>query len=303
MWKDFFYFTKAERRAILVLLILLALLSGGSIWFRLKKQDMTPLSLSESERIDSFLTGLEEKKRFPKKSFSSYHKEPAVPVRLRPFDPNTADSSTLRTLGLPAFIAQNVIKYREKGGIFHTPEDFSRMYGLSPAQFETLKPYIIIGENFLKPERDTMRHTVFVRDTLPYLPKYPEGTVIDLNQADTASLKRVPGIGSGLARRIVAYRNRLGGFYSVSQLQEIPHLDAKVNQWFKVEPAELRKLEINRASLDRLRSHPYMDFYKAKAIIEYRRKRGKLKSLSQLSLFEAFSEEDIKKITPYLSFE
>ena len=46
-----------------------------------------------------------------------------------------------------------------------------------------------------------MRHTVFVRDTLPYLPKYPEGTVIDLNRADTASLKRVPGIGSGLARR------------------------------------------------------------------------------------------------------
>ena len=108
---------------------------------------------------------------------------------------------------------------------------------------------------------------------------------------------------TGTVRRIVAYRNRLGGFYSVSQLQEIPHLDAKVNQWFKVKKAELRKLEINRASLDRLRSHPYMDFYKAKAIIEYRRKRGKLKSLSQLSLFEAFSEEDIKKITPYLSFE
>ena len=86
-----------------------------------------------------------------------------------------------------------------------------------------LKPYITIGKRFLIPERDTVRHIAFARDTLPYVPKYPEGTVIDLNQADTASLKRIPGIGSGLARMIVAYRNRLGGFYSVSQLQEIPH--------------------------------------------------------------------------------
>lgn len=302
MWKDFFYFTKSERRAIIALLLLLAFLSGGSIWFRLKRQDMTPLSLSESEQIDSFITGLEERKRTSRKSFPTY-KEPAIPVRLRPFDPNTADSSTLRTLGLSAFIARNVEKYREKGGIFHTPEDFSRMYGLSQAQYETLKPYITIGEQFLIPERDTVQRIAFARDTLPYIPKYPEGTVIDLNQADTASLKRIPGIGSGLARMIVAYRNRLGGFYSVSQLQEIPHLDTGINIWFKVERAELRKLKVNHASLDRLRSHPYMDFYKAKAIIEYRRKRGKLKSLSQLSLFEAFSEEDVKRIAPYLSFE
>ena len=91
--------------------------------------------------------------------------------------------------------------------------------------------------------------------------------------------------------------------YSRPEMARLWTLENRYRYWFKVEQAELRKLEINRASLDRLRSHPYMDFYKAKAIIEYRRKRGKLKSLSQLSLFEAFSEEDIKKITPYLSFE
>ena len=133
--------------------------------------------------------------------------------------------------------------------------------------------------------------------------KYPEGTVVNLNEADTAALKRVPGIGSGLARMIVAYRNRLGGFYAVSQLQEIPYIDASVNRWFKVESVRLRQLEVNRASLDRLRSHPYMNFYKAKAIMEYRRKRGKLKSISQLALLEEFSEDDLERLKPYLSFE
>lgn len=48
---------------------------------------------------------------------------------------------------------------------------------------------------------------------------------------------------------------------------------------------------------------PYMDFYKAKAIMEYRRKRGKIKGLSQLSMFEEFTEKDLKRLSPYLTFE
>ena len=95
----------------------------------------------------------------------------------------------------------------------------------------------------------------------------------------------------------------MGGFYEVSQLQEIPYSDASVNRWFKVESGRLRQLEVNRASLDRLRSHPYMNFYKAKAIMEYRRKRGKLKGISQLALLEEFSEDDLERLKPYLSFE
>lgn len=72
---------------------------------------------------------------------------------------------------------------------------------------------------------------------------------------------------------------------------------------FVVTPAGLHKIQVNSASLDKLRSHPYMDFYKAKAIMEYRRKRGKIKGLSQLSMFEEFTEKDLKRLSPYLTFE
>lgn len=308
MWKDFFYFTKSERRAVLVLLAVLAVLSGGNLWLRQRQaHEAVPLQDSEGSRIDSFIASIHERERLPRRTRRVA--SASVPVVLQTFDPNTVDSATLRSLGLSAFIAGNVLKYRAKGGVFRTPESFSRLYGLTSEQYETLRPYIRIGESYrIREERDTSAHrqTAFRRDTVtPYIiiEKYPEGTVIDLNKADTAMLKRVPGIGSGLARMIVAYRRRLGGFYAVEQLQEIPYVDASVNSWFRIDTLSLRKLEVNRAGLDRLRAHPYMNFYKAKAIVEYRRKRGKLKGIAQLALFEAFSEADLKRLAPYLSFE
>ena len=133
--------------------------------------------------------------------------------------------------------------------------------------------------------------------------KYASGTVVSLNEADTSQLKRVPGIGSGLAKMIVAYRDKLGGFTHLEQLQEIPHVDTCLNKWFVVKGVPFRMIRVNKDGLEKLRNHPYMDFYKARAILEYRRKRGKIKGLSRLSLFEEFTEKDLRRLTPYLSFE
>ena len=133
--------------------------------------------------------------------------------------------------------------------------------------------------------------------------KYPEGTLVDVNAADTTELKKIPGIGSGIARRIVAYRNRLGGFYSLEQLNEVEFVSADLLKWFKLESDSIRKLPINRVGLDQLRAHPYINFYQAKVIVEYRRKRGEIKSLSQLSLYEEFAEKDLKRLSAYVSFD
>lgn len=298
MWKDFFYYTKSERRVILLLLAIALLLLG--IWAVMEylRPVEVPVTLSESEEIDSFLANLEEQEKIRK----SHTPKNEISAVLQPFDPNTADSVLLRQLGLPVYIVRNILKYRAKGGVFRSPESFSRIYGLKEEVYQKLKPYITIAPlvSVSHVRTDTFRQ---LKDTIPYIPKYEEGTIVDLNKADTSILKRIPGIGSTLARMIVVYRQRLGGFYDVSQLQEVPHVGVELNKWFVVTPAGLHKIQINSASLDKLRSHPYMDFYKAKAIMEYRRKRGKIKGLSQLSMFEEFTEKDLKRLSPYLTFE
>lgn len=298
MWKDFFYYTKSERRVILLLLAIALLLLG--IWAIMEylRPVEVPVTLSESEEIDSFLANLEEQEKIRK----SHTPKNEISAVLQPFDPNTADSVLLRQLGLPVYIVRNILKYRAKGGVFRSPESFSRIYGLKEEVYQKLKPYITIAPlvSVSHVRTDTFRQ---LKDTIPYIPKYEEGTIVDLNKADTSILKRIPGIGSTLARMIVVYRQRLGGFYDVSQLQEVPHVGVELNKWFVVTSAGLHKIQVNSASLDKLRSHPYMDFYKAKAIMEYRRKRGKIKGLSQLSMFEEFTEKDLKRLSPYLTFE
>lgn len=298
MWKDFFYYTKSERRVILLLLAIALLLLG--IWAIMEylRPVEVPVTLSESEEIDSFLANLEEQEKIRK----SHTPKNEISAVLQPFDPYTADSVLLRQLGLPVYIVRNILKYRAKGGVFRSPESFSRIYGLKEEVYQKLKPYITIAPlvSVSHVRTDTFRQ---LKDTIPYVPKYEEGTIVDLNKADTSILKRIPGIGSTLARMIVVYRQRLGGFYDVAQLQEVPHVGVELNKWFVVTPAGLHKIQVNSASLDKLRSHPYMDFYKAKAIMEYRRKRGKIKGLSQLSMFEEFTEKDLKRLSPYLTFE
>ena len=154
------------------------------------------------------------------------------------------------------------------------------------------------------PKKDTFRQRVFPskkEDVKAF--KYPEGTLVDVNSADTTVLKKIPGIGSGIAGGIVRYRERLGGFYALSQLEEVKHVTPELLKWFKLDNDSIRKLEINKASLDKLRAHPYLTFYQAKVIMEHRRKKGQIKSLSQLALYEEFTEKDLERLSAYVSFD
>ena len=137
----------------------------------------------------------------------------------------------------------------------------------------------------------------------PKQEKFQQGIVVDVNTADTLVLKKIPGIGSVISRNIVNYRNRLGGFYDVSQLLEVKYVDTTLLVWFQVKSDVYRKISINKADIDELKSHPYMDFYKARAVVDYRRKRGKITGMSQLSMLKEFSDEDMIRLSHYFSFE
>ena len=301
MWKDFFYYTKSERRAVYALCIGIALLLVA-IWL---VPDASKSLIAETPTVDSVaLKAFEQEVKA--QTYVQKEKKPLVsvntPVELTSFDPNEADSTELSRLGLSPYVVRNILKYRQKGGRFRTPESFSRIYGLEQEQFETLKPYIRIAMPKVAEIKEV--DTMTVRKVMEKKPfKYPEGTLVDVNSADTTELKKIPGIGSGIAKAIVAYRSRLGGFYSLEQLTEIEYVTPSLVKWFKLEGPVLRPLKVNKAGLEALRAHPYLNFYQAKVIVEHRRKKGQLKSLSQLSLYEEFTEKDLERLSAYLKFD
>ncbi|MBR1388106.1 MAG: helix-hairpin-helix domain-containing protein [Prevotella sp.] len=141
-----------------------------------------------------------------------------------------------------------------------------------------------------------------VRTTYQPRHKISEGEHVVLNTADTTALMTVPGIGAYYAKRILQYGQRLGGYVSVEQLDEIDDLPAGVKRYFVVEQPSPRKLNVNQLSLNELRRHPYINFYQAKAITDYRRLHGPIKSLHDLRLSKDFPQEVIDRLSPYVDY-
>lgn len=257
---------------------------------------------------------------------------PSDTLILRSFDPNTADSLTLLHLGLKPWQIHNMMLYRAKNGRYRTPEDFHRLYGLTDSAFHTLRPYIAIDtlpfyeERLARQLRDSLRrdsiraHYQALRDSthradslwrdslVGTRPRHEKrDTVLELNAADTSSLQFIRGIGRYTAVRIIKYRRELGGFASVGQLQDsemqLPHaLADSILLHFTVCPDSIRPIRVNRASVEQLRKHPYINYRQADAIYTLRRRLLRLKSVTELEQLDCFSFHEIQRLTPYLDF-
>ena len=305
MWKDFFYYSRSERRAVYFLLFLIALLLVAIIFY--SKRDNASSDLVEnSAEVDSFLADVKKVKEHSAKESKDDCSDAHRTGLFFEFDPNSSDSIELSRLGLPSYVVKNVLKYRAKGGRFKTSASFSKIYGLTPELFAELEPYIRIPEQLsarkrkqVFPKTDSIR----IESHQQPFDKYSEGTKVNVNIADTIELKKIPGIGSVIARNIVAYRQRLGGFYDLEQLLEVRFFTPELLEWFVLGDTPVNQLRVNRESLDKLRAHPYLNFYQAKIIVEHRKKRGEIKSLSQLSLYEEFTEKDLMRLSAYFNFD
>ena len=308
--RAFFYFSRAERRGLIVWLALILLVIGVGEYISSRNMLAPQTQEVQQEKLEEyqvFITSVRRQETEEKHRWQSQwnHSQEDISPMLAPFDPNTSDSLTFCRLGLPGWMARNILRYREKGGKFRRPEDFRKIYGLTEKQYRTLAPYIRIIQADTVRSRSSLFLVDVQADSLsrPIIEKYAPGTKVDLNRADTTELKKIPGIGSGIARLIVGYRQRLGGFYHIVQLREINLDDSKLTDWFVVDTSALVRIPVNRVGVTRLSRHPYINFYQAKAFVEYRKKQGPLKNLKPFRLYEEFAPTDLERIARYLSFE
>lgn len=312
-WKDFHYIRRSDRRVLLFLLVIFVAVMA--IMLFLGKDDEM---FTESGPADTTLVNGSHGRNSPYRNYNNYrdyhnYKDykpysayTTHATRRFPFDPNTADSTDLLSLGLQPWQVRNIYKYRAAGGIFRRKEDFARVYGLTNKQYRELAPYIKIGKDYqpyVVINEPRPRH-VNIPDSIAQHtpPKLKAGQKIDLNSADTAQLMRVPGIGKYYARQIVNHRKWLGGYYTPDQLMEIEYLPKEAINYFYVNSSEIKKININKASLQDLKRHPYINYYQAKDIVDYRRLRGPIKSLNDLRLLKDFTEKDIEKLKHYIEY-
>ena len=206
--------------------------------------------------------------------------KPKVPARTYAsfvFDPNTVTMEDLQRLGLSERQAATIENYRAKGGRFRSKADFQKMYVVSDTLFARLEPFIDI-------------------------PK------LELNTADSTALVTLRGIGPYYARKILAYRDRLGGFYDKAQLLEIEGIDSERYEGLAdavtVDPAKIRPLDLWHASDSLLAQHPYLGAKGARSVIRYRALYDSTRwTPADLAAEHALPEENIEKLKKYIEIQ
>ena len=243
-----------------------------------------------------------------------------APCELFPFDPNTADSTTLLRLGLQPWQVRSIYKYRSRGGRFRVKEDFARLYGLTLEKYRQLEPYITISKqvmaaDVIKPGRaaglygDRRSQTQYTKESDSRQAKnyssykLRPGQTVDINTADTTELKRIPGIGSYYAQRIVDLRHRRQAFSSPDELlhsirnfpeSAIPYMTASQN---------FSKVYINKVKQKDLSVHPLINYTQARDIIALRRTTGAFHSIKDLSNLPSFTKQQLERLAPFLVFD
>ncbi len=223
------------------------------------------------------------------KSLDADESDKPKALSLKPFlfDPNKITYDEGLSMGLHESVINAMINFRQKGGRFTSDNDVKKIYTLSEEEFKVLQPYIQIS-------KDTSY-------TLP--PKV--NVVVELNSADSLDLQQLTGIGPSFSRRIIKYRDLLGGFHSKEQLREVYGMDSTryngIAQNISVDNCKITKININKVSIKEFTKHPYIEFYVAKSILNYRNEIGAFTDLNQIRDAKLIYNELFIKLEPYLT--
>lgn len=219
-WKDYITFSRKERNGIFILLLLILLLCIAPNFFPSHKNNIPVIDLSLQKQLDSLLANKHEDENGNYTSLSgseetagAYSSSAEIKLSLFYFDPNTLSAEGFQKLGLPQRNINTIINYRNKGGHFRKPGDIKKIYGLQESIADKLIPYIQIKNssgNFLYDDKVNK----------PGGKQYQKEKyhTININTASEEEWKSLPGIGDVLSKRIVKFRNSIGGFTSVNDV-------------------------------------------------------------------------------------
>ncbi len=319
MWRDFikdyFSFTAKERKGIIIIISIILLVLFLPLLFPYFNKKVS-YNHSDFEKEITQLKTLKNDSAHRKIYNNNYENEYANDYSLSPgkksepiaaevfyFDPNTASASDWTKLGIRDKTIKTIQNYISKGGKFYKPEDISKIWGLPPSDVKRLVPYVRIS--LAAKENASFEKNEYPKPLSPYSPKTIQP--VDINLADTSAYISLPGIGSKLSQRIISFRDKLGGFYSIDQVGETYLLPdstfQKIKHYLILGNTSIKKLNINTSSVDDMKVHPYLRYNLANAIFQYRQQHGNFNSVGEIKKIMIVTDEMFIKLSPYLSIE
>ena len=300
--KEFFHFGKSERNAIAILIVAILMALLLPLYINSLRKIEVYDDETFAKEIDEFLEKSEKVAAADQREFDFSRPDKSAAIdRIKPFafDPNLLDKEGWIKLGFTERQVSGIIKFREKGGKFRTKQDVKKLYVIDEEIYALLEPFIEIEATtgaVSYSEKDYTK-TTSRGDYIPYR--------AEINGADSSELVKVRGIGPAFAKRIMRHREKLGGYSDIGQLHEVYGMDSarfiQIEQYLYIDRSLIKQININTASLDELRSHPYIDYYIAKSIVDKRIQKGAFNDLNELKEISLIYESLFAKLSPYLT--
>ncbi len=300
---------RGERRAFAVLLALCLLGAAWVTW----EQWLRPWSLSDKDQLEVAWWGMQDStsdgKALAGRSVDGIH--------LFKFDPNGLPIEQWTELGLSEKQAGAIHRYEERGGKFRTKKDVAKMRVVDPELYTQWEPFILLPDSLPRKEWKTyVKQDRWPRDSSRWEPREHKtygdrenAAAVELNGADSATLVTIRGIGPSFARGIIKYRDWLGGYASLDQLSEVyimrdkPDAVERIKVKLIVDPSLMKRINLNRCTVEDLGPHPYCGWKVAKALIAYRDHHGPFPNVAAISNCVLVTDSIRERLSPYLTVE
>ena len=292
MDKKYFQFSNQQQKGILCLFLIIVVLQF--VLFFADFQTTPEFDIQEQKwlSLNAKIDSLE-----------SHQKKQTI--KMYPFNPNFISDYKGYKLGMSVEEIDRLFAFRKMNKYVNSAKEFQAVTGISDSLLVTMAPYFKFPDWVNKKKLSKL--VVFSNTNQEHFSKKTNIVVKDINQATQEDLIRIYGIGQAISIRILKFKESLGGFVSMEQMNDVWGLSPEVVQQlktnFKISALpNLKKIDVNNATIKELEQFPYFKYNLAREIVIYRSMNGDIKNVGDLTKIKGMSNENANIIALYLDF-
>lgn len=285
--KSHFKYSTSQRSGIFLLLALIIVFQ--LVYFFV---DLDPMETENNKEKQAWLSLQSEMDK------ATEEKQTTATPKIYPFNPNFITDFKGYKLGMSVQEIDRLIAYRKTNKYVNSAQEFQAVTKVSDSLLKVIAPYFKFPD-WVNNKKEFKAYQ--------NSEKKEKVVVLDINEATQEDLKKIYGIGDALSERIIKEKQKLGGFMSMEQMNDVwglsPEVIAQLNINFKIKTVPVvKKIDINNATIKELMQLPYFKYALAKSIVTFRSMNNGIKSKEDLQKIKDFPVEKANIIVLYLEF-